>query len=54
LPAGAVWSRARWFGAVLSATAIFRDVEGSPPARGQMVRDFLDVASRASAALLGV
>jgi hypothetical protein len=54
LPSGAVWNRAGWFGAVLTATAIFRNVEGSPPACAQMVRDFLDAASRASATLLGV
>ena len=53
LPAGAAWHRTGWFGAVLTATAIFRDVGGTPPARAQMVREFLDVASRASAALFG-
>jgi hypothetical protein len=54
LPAGASWNRAGWLGAVLTATAIFRDDEGSPPARAQMVRDFLDVSARASETLLVV
>jgi hypothetical protein len=54
LPSGAVWNRTGWFGAVLTATAIFGDVEGSPSARRQMILDFLDVAWRASATLLGV
>jgi hypothetical protein len=54
LPAGAAWHRTGWFGAVLTGTAIFRDVEGTLPRRAEIVREFLDVASRASAALLGV
>lgn len=53
LPAGAAWHRTGWFGAVLTATAILRDAEERPPRRAQMVREFLDLASRASAALLG-
>jgi hypothetical protein len=54
LPAGAAWHRTGWFGAVLTGTAIFRDVEGTLPRRAEIVREFLDVASRASAALLGL
>ena len=53
LPAGADWHRTGWFGAVLTATAIFHDAGGSPPTRARMVREFLDVASRASRVLLG-
>ncbi len=53
LPAGAAWHQTGWVGAVLTATAIFRDGGGTPPARAEMVREFLDTASRASAALLG-
>jgi hypothetical protein len=53
LPDGATWHRTGWFGAVLTATGIFRDIAGSPPTRGQKVREFLDCAARASAALLG-
>jgi len=53
LPAGAAWHQSGWVGAVLTATAIFRDAGGSPAARAERVREFLDVAARASAALLG-
>jgi hypothetical protein len=52
LPAGATWHQTGWVGAVLTATAIFGDAGGTPPGRAETVREFLDVASRASAALL--
>lgn len=53
LPAGAAWHRAGWFGAVLTGTATFHDVDAKPPARAQRIRDFLDAGWRASATLLG-
>jgi hypothetical protein len=54
LPAGALWNRSGWFGAVLTGALIFRDLEAGPARRAASVRDFLDLAARASAALLGV
>jgi hypothetical protein len=53
LPGGASWHQTGWVGAVLTATAVFRDGGGTPAVRAERVREFLDVASRASAALLG-
>jgi hypothetical protein len=50
LPGGAAWHRTGWFGAVLTATAIFADTGGSPSTRGEAVRRFLEVAAGSLAA----
>jgi len=53
LPAGALWHQTGWFGAVLTATAIFAEASGSPSTRTGAVSQFLDVAAGAAATLLG-
>ncbi len=53
LPGGAVWHRTGWFGAVLTATVIFADANGSPSKRAEAVSQFLDTAAGAAATLLG-
>jgi len=53
LPGGAAWHRTGWFGAVLTATAIFADANGSPSTRAELVSQFLRVAAGAAGTLLG-
>jgi hypothetical protein len=53
LPSAAAWHRSGWFGAVLTGTAIFSDLDATAPTRAKMVSGFLGAAVRASAALLG-
>jgi hypothetical protein len=54
LPGGAVWHRTGWFGAVLTATAIFAAADASPSKRAEAVSRFLDAAVGAAATLLGL
>jgi hypothetical protein len=52
LPEPGVWHRDGWFGAALTATAIFADAQGSPATRAQAVSRFLEAAAGAAATLL--